>query len=120
LHFFSNKLCQFGLFYHQDYTQPAISIKTIENIRAINKQLSNYNVIWLIIPNKSSVYQRDLPLDFWQSVAKNQLGPDLLKIFRHEKYHIKDLYKPNDTHLSTNGYLYLGQTVVEHIKKMRL
>ncbi len=115
--FFSNKLCQFGLFYHQDYRQPPLSIKTIENIQVINKQLNNYNVIWLIIPNKSSVYHRNIPLDFWAGLTRNRLGPNLLNDFRNKKYHTKDLYKPNDTHLSTSGYLYLGQIVNQHIKR---
>jgi len=115
--FFSNKLCQFGLFYHQDYTQTALHINTIKDMKTISQRLSNYNVIWLIIPNKSSVYQRELPIDFWKSLENNQLGPDLLNNFKINKYNIKDLYKPNDTHLSTTGYLHLGKIVSEYIKK---
>lgn len=115
--FFSNSLCHLGLFYHQDYTKPSISVDTTTKIEVINNSLKNYQITWLIIPNKSSVYHRDIDATFWEDLERKQLGPNLLNSFQKNKYLIKDLYKPNDTHLSNQGYTELGKTTYEFLSK---
>ncbi len=113
---FSHNLCNFGLFYHQDYTKKSLSIKTLQEIKKINTRFSKYQVTWLIIPNKSSVYHRDMPLDFWGNIEVNNIGPNLLSNFIMAKETTKDFYLPNDTHLSTNGYIHLGELINNLLK----
>ncbi|SNC62084.1 hypothetical protein [Polynucleobacter victoriensis] len=113
---FSHNLCNFGLFYHQDYKKSSVRIETLQEIRKINARFSKYQVSWLVIPNKSSVYQRNIPLDFWEGIEIGMIGPNLLSNFMMTKTTIKDLYLPNDTHLSTSGYLHLGQLMYAFLK----
>lgn len=115
--FFSNSLCHLGLFYHQDYTKPSISEDTTDKIQLINATLKNYEITWLIIPNKSSVYHRSVDVTFWQALEQKNLGPNLLNSFQKDKYFIKDLYKPNDTHLSNQGYIELGKISYDFLSK---
>lgn len=114
---FSHHLCNLGLFYHQDYTKPPISNSIVGKIKLINHRLKNYQITWLIVPNKSTVYQREDVTEFWQSLEESELGPNLLKEFISKKSNIIDLYKPNDTHLSNNGYITLGQVTSNFIKQ---
>lgn len=114
---FSNSLCHLGLFYHQDYTKSSIPADLTTKIKRINTTLKTYQVTWLIIPNKSSVYHRGVDEKFWQELETKNLGPNLLNNFRKEKYNIKDLYKPNDTHLSNQGYTELGKITYQFLSK---
>lgn len=114
---FTNHLCNFGLFYHQDYKKPALSLELLEKIKLINSQIKNYQVTWLIIPNKSTIYHRYTRDEFWQRLDKERLGPNLYGHFLTKKYLIKDLYKPNDTHLSNYGYLDLGNITYNFLNR---
>lgn len=109
--YFSNRLCQFGLFFHEDYKQPSLSSQTLEYLEIINERLNAYQVIWVIVPNKSSIYQREISAQFWVDLNKKKLGPNLHSSMQDEKLNIKDMYAPNDTHLSTAGYLFLGNQI---------
>ncbi len=113
--FFSNSICHLGLFYHQDFIKSPISVDTINKIKLINTTLKNHEITWLIIPNKSSVYHRNVDVTFWRDLEQKKLGPDLLNSFQKNKYFIRDLYKPNDTHLSNQGYAELGKITYEFL-----
>ena len=117
--YFSNRLCQFGLFFHEDYEQPALDKQSIQYLESINQKLSSYRVIWVIIPNKSAVYQRSRPEQFWFDLNKKKLGPNLYSSMQYEKSNIKDMYAPNDTHLSTAGYLFLGKKILAFIQQTK-
>jgi len=39
--------------------------------------------------------------------------------FIRESRQVKDFYVPNDTHLSTNGYIFLGNEVVNYINNIK-
>lgn len=109
--YFSNRLCRFGLFFHEDYSQPELDQKTIANIQTLKKRLGAYQTTWVVIPNKSSIYQRPISKIFWESLQTNKLGPNLYQSIQDEKPYTKDIYLPNDTHFGTNGYLLLGLEV---------
>jgi hypothetical protein len=109
--YFSNRLCQFGLFFHEDYSQPGLDQKTIADIQILKKRLGAYQTTWVVIPNKSSIYQRPTSKDFWESLHNSNLGPNLYQTIQTEKFSTKDIYAPNDTHFSTKGYLLLGSEV---------
>jgi len=109
--YFSNQLCQYGLFFHEDYEQPELSSQTLANLEIINQRLKAYKVIWVIVPNKSSIYQREISGQFWVDLNNQKMGPNLYNSMQKEKLAIKDMYAPNDTHLSTSGYLFLGHQI---------
>ena len=117
--YFSNQLCQFGLFFHEDYEQASLSSQTLQYLETINKRLNTYQVTWAIVPNKSSIYQREVSEQFWIDLNKKKLGPNLYNSMQHEKSNIKDMYAPNDTHLSTAGYLFLGQEIQSSLKNIK-
>ena len=109
--YFSNRLCQFGLFFHEDYEQPVLDAQSIQYLETTNKRLNLYQVIWVIVPNKSSIYQRNRSEQFWVDLNKKKLGPNLYSIMQNKKSDIKDMYAPNDTHLSITGYTLLGNEI---------
>ena len=115
--YFSHQLCQYGLFFHEDYEQPALSSQTLANLEIINQRLKGFKVTWVIVPNKSSIYQRKISGQFWADLNNQKLGPNLYNSMQKEKLAIKDMYAPNDTHLSTSGYKFLGQEIIEFLNK---
>lgn len=114
--YFSHHLCQFGLFFHEDYSQPALDQKTIDHIEILKKRLSSYQTTWVVIPNKSSIYQRPVSEEFWVSLDNKKLGPNLYQTIQKEKFLTKDIFLPNDTHFSSKGYLLLGTEISNFIK----
>lgn len=53
---FSNKLCNYGLFYSRDFDKKAFA--AIDNILVINRDLQKMGMkaIWLVVPDKATVY----------------------------------------------------------------
>jgi hypothetical protein len=86
-------------------------------MKVIESRLANYKITWLIIPNKSTVYHRYDSDDFWAHLEKENMGPNLLKDFLATKNKIMDFYLPNDTHLSTSGYVHLGEVTSKWVRK---
>jgi len=115
--YFSNKLCKYGLFFHEDYSQPILGQKSLADIDTLKKRLRSYRTIWVIVPNKSSVYQREISGEFWEDLEKRKLGPNLYLLLQSTKKNIKDLYAPNDTHFSNSAYLLFGQKMTEFIAR---
>ena len=113
--YFSHKLCQYGLFFHEDYKRPPLTEKTIEDIKTLKKRLSDYQTLWVVIPNKSSIYTPSTSTgiinQFWETMENEKLGPDLYEPIYKNKTLIRDLYLPNDTHFSVNGYLFIGKLI---------
>jgi hypothetical protein len=120
---FSNKLCNFGLFYGHDFDKKTFN--SIGNILAVNTDLQKVGIeaIWLAIPDKATVYLgygklvMNPYVNIWDEFAQHSelVAPNLAESFKQESRQIKDFYKPNDVHLSTKGYLYLGDIMVELI-----
>jgi hypothetical protein len=111
---FSHPACSHALFYAEenanDYWQ-----EHIQSIRVLNTRLTSFKPIWVIIPNKTTVYfypQKNL----WKELAKNGLGPDLLGMTTGAltNYSV-DLFPGNNTHFSTEGYLQLGGAVLAEL-----
>jgi len=121
---FSNKLCNYGLFYSHDFDKNTFN--SIGNIITVNDNLkkSGIEAIWLAVPDKATVYlgygkfSMNPYVNIWDEFAKHSelVAPNLGEAFIQKSRLTKDFYKPNDVHLSTNGYLYLGDLVVEIIR----
>ncbi len=126
--FFSNRLCNYGLFYSDDFKKNTFS--SMDNILAINRNLQNSGMeaIWLVVPDKSTIYlgygKFDLYpyVNIWNEFAQHPelVAPDLGEAFAQQSRLMKDFYKPDDTHISTNGYLYLGDLMASLIRHLEL
>jgi hypothetical protein len=122
--FFSNKLCNYGLFYNQDFSKE--TFVSTDKVLELNQSLQRVGIqaIWLIIPDKSTVYlgygrYNKYPYNnIWHELDRypELTAPDLGEEFIQKAINIKDFYAPNNTHLSTEGYLYLGSLVSDKIK----
>jgi hypothetical protein len=113
---FSNNFCKYSLFLVNDFKQDALNLETLKKIKNFNQIFKqshpNYQLVWAIIPNKSSIYLEKTTNIFWEQLKEQSLGPNLYDSFQESKKQIKDLYKPNDTHLSNDGYLLLGKELM--------
>ena len=113
--YFTNKLCQYGLFFHEDFKRNSLNSKTIKNIKILKDRLNAYKTTWVVIPNKSTIYSDRALFEktnqFWEELENAQLGPNLFKVIENNKSLIKNLYAPNDSHFSTEGYQFIGQII---------
>ena len=111
---FSHPRCRDVLFYEKDLV-PDMGEVVLANMEIISKRLPKYSVIWVIIPDKATVYLHP-DKKFWDEAERRIIAPNILRIFRqavHEK--TVDLYYANNTHVSTTGYLILGETIYQEI-----
>ncbi len=77
------------------------------------------DIMWMIIPNKTTVYVRpEHSKDFVTALKQNGAGPDLFTFGLEEKSKVRDFFFPNDTHLSMHGQLVLGQRMLEAVKQI--
>ena len=112
---FSHSSCADVLFYGKVNT-PSVS-EMLKNINVINERLASRELFWLVIPDKSSVYLgdtsslRDLNAGSRRSI--NVLNPLLRAVDSKEV----DVYFGNDTHLSPKGYGFVGDAVLNYIKR---
>jgi hypothetical protein len=125
--FFSHRLCNYALFIKSDFQKETFN--SIDNVLKINKNLQQADMqpIWLIIPDKATVYLGYGKLNqypyqnIWQLFSKypELTAPDLATEFIAKSRTIKDFYMPNDTHLSTNGSLYLGDFITKELRNIQ-
>jgi hypothetical protein len=72
-------------------------------------------MVWAVVPDKSTAYL-NTNKTFWRVSAQRFHAPDLLGVFRSAiENNTVDLYRGNDTHLSTSGYLLMGDTVYQSL-----
>jgi hypothetical protein len=111
---FSHVLCSKALFNEKDDARAPLGNATLDNIKKIGNTLADYRVVWLIIPDKTTIYfEKDAA--FWVQLESSTLGPNLYKPFLAARDANRDFYFPNDTHLSTSGLLLLGKITHDYI-----
>ena len=105
------------------WTQIDISI-AVENLQKIQKRLKEIQFIFVIVPDKSTVY-RPYMLDasvyaeypnlypFFKASGVNLI--DLRSLFEKNVASTTDLYLPNDTHLSPSGYRMMASAIADHL-----
>lgn len=122
---FSNRMCNYGLYYFEDFSKE--TFKSVDNVLSINKNIGKEGMqtIWLVVPDKSTIYigygkyNLSSYVNVWEILRESgdlnvpNLGEEFIKKSRL----IKDFYAPNNTHLSPNGYLFLGDLVLGNIQK---
>jgi len=111
---FSHAYCTKALFLERDDHRAPLGDATLEKVKKVTARLANYQVVWLVIPDKTTVYfDKDSP--FWQQLADNSLGPNLYAPLIAARNVTTDLYYPNDTHFSNTGFMLLGKAVNDYL-----
>lgn len=124
---FSHRLCDYAIFVDGDFKKDTFN--SIDNVLTVNKSLQTAGIqpIWMVVPDKSTVYlgygklNKHPYQNIWQKLAEYPeiIAPDIGTPFIQQSHLIKDFYMPNDTHLSTNGFLYLGDFMTKGLHKLQ-
>jgi hypothetical protein len=112
---FSHRNCDKALLLRRDISNAPLNAADLAQMVAQRQALEPLHVQWIVVPNKTTVYFGGHD-PFWQALPEQGLGPDLLRNFAADKWRIRDLYAPDDTHLSPAGYLRLGELVLQSLQ----
>ena len=113
---FSHPRCNDVLFLGSDRVQD-FDGSTLAKMEKINTRLNGLNPTWVIVPDKSTVYLHP-DKKFWDEAERKFHAPNILKTFRQAiQRKTIDLYRGNDTHLSTTGYLIMGDAVYQSMRR---
>jgi len=111
---FSHAQCQDALFYSSDRVTD-LPDSTIDNITTLNSRLDDITPLWVFMPDKSTIYLHP-DKQFWNKVEQRFNAPNVLRTMREALDRgVVDLYPANNSHLSTTGYLLLGDLIYQHI-----
>lgn len=125
---FSNRKANRLLYYAEDELKMSWSVKDIAsavgNLKHIQGDLEKkgLRLVVIVVPDKSSAYRQYLanetnksgyPNVFEQLRAAGVNNVNLLSVFQQAVGETVDLYLPNDTHLSTQGYKFMASKVAD-------
>ncbi len=115
---FSHAQCKDAIFLAADRSDD-LPLNTLDNIEKLNARLSGVTPIWVFVPNKSTTYLHPNK-QFWNVAEQRLHAPNILKSFQ-EALTAKtvDLYPANNTHVSTAGYLVLGNAIYQSIQQLQ-
>jgi hypothetical protein len=124
---FSHRLCHYAIFFGEDFNKKTFT--EIANVLTVNKEVLAIGIqpIWLIVPDRATVYLgygqfNKYPYqNIWKQFAQypELIAPDLGELFRQKSQTVKDFYMPNDSHLSTNGFLYFGDIMNNGLRNIK-
>ena len=107
---FSHPQCNDVLFFDQDRREE-LGVPFLNNMAIISSRITGATPVWAIIPDKSTTYLHP-DKAFWNKAEQKFHSPNILAAFNQAtKAHVVDLYLANNTHLSTIGYLTLGEKI---------
>jgi hypothetical protein len=127
---FSNRKSNRLLYYTEDESKLGWSKKDITaavvNLKRIQDDLAKkgLHLVVVVVPDKSSAYRQYMvneasrdgyPDVFEQLKDAGVNNVNLLSFFQHAMRETVDLYLPNETHLSTQGYKLMASKVAAHI-----
>lgn len=112
---FSHPRCNDALFLADDQAGD-FDDNTLANMQLVNQRFKGFTPIWVVVPNKSTTYLQP-DKQFWDKAEQRFHAPNVLKVLR-QKIADKtiDLYPANETHLSTTGYLILGDAIYQSMQ----
>ncbi|AMM23822.1 hypothetical protein [Variovorax sp. PAMC 28711] len=114
---FSNRMCEHGLFLMHDRQFRELTIDDAEFLAQIRDRAAPTKMLWMVIPNKTSVYlDAEHAKQFERRANELAIGPDLFSMARVARREVVDLYWPNDTHWSMQGQLYFGQQMLKVVQ----
>lgn len=112
---FSHAQCRDALFYSSD-RQTDIGDSTLAIIQTLNSRTGDLKTLWVIMPDKSSVFMHP-ERQFWNKMEAKFNAPNILSVMQQAlNRKTIDLYPANNSHLSTEGYLLLGAAVYSSMK----
>ncbi|NTW83853.1 MAG: hypothetical protein HGB36_10890 [Chlorobiaceae bacterium] len=127
---FSCKKSCFLIYYKDDDVKKDWKYSDVKNTVTHLKRLSDIaakdgiNFVVMVVPDKSTVYGKSFlypqfkisPPDIWSEIQRQGVNQiNLLNVFVQEAYKTKDFYLPDDTHLSSKGYIVMGNTVEKYL-----
>lgn len=111
---FSHARCNDVLFYNQD-RDGDFGSNVLDDMEKINARFSGYSTVWMVIPDKATVYLHP-EKRFWDDAQRRFGAPNLLRDMRQAvAAETMDIYLANNTHVSTTGYLLLGDSVFRNM-----
>jgi len=116
---FSHRLCDRMPFFAEDEDNGPLTKDTFARMEAFTKAHTAIPIIWMVIPNKTTVYLKpDYSKDFETAFRASKLGPDLYAFAREKRTQVRDFFFPNDTHLSMHGQLHLGERMLQAVREV--
>lgn len=113
---FSHARCNDVLFLSWD-NKPDLTDGVLDAAETINARLPGITPIWVFVPNKSTTY-RYPDKTFWDRAETRLHSPNLLRRFRQAlQDKMQDLYPANESHLSTAGYLLMGEEILATMQR---
>lgn len=116
---FSHSACDRALFLFDDEIKPRLHARHVPQMATAAAPLAHHwRTAWLIVPNKRTFYLE--PTHFApvsSAIQQRGLGPDVLATLQAASGTGRDLYFPNDTHLSPRGALRLGNAVAHWLRE---
>ena len=116
---FSNLACDRVPFFKEDIDNGPLTAQTFERMQRLTVANPSLDLLWMIIPNKTTVYldpQHSAPFVALMK-ANPALGPDLFTWAQEARFNTRDFYFPNDTHLSMLGQVSLGKAMLQEVEK---
>lgn len=116
---FSHARCDDALFLAYDKPEE-VDEDVLKNIEKLNARLNGITPIWVFVPNKSTAYLYPNK-QFWNEAERRFHAPNLLRMTQQAlKKKTVDLYPASNTHLSTTGYLKMGEFIYDSMSSSRL
>lgn len=114
---FSHTRCEDALFLGKADHAGDYGAETLQAMETVGARINGPQVIWAIVPDKSTTYLHP-DKNFWNAAAQRLHAPNLLSEFRQALTHpVVDLYPANNTHLSTTGYLLMGEAIYRNLSE---
>ncbi|MEJ8846492.1 hypothetical protein [Variovorax rhizosphaerae] len=115
---FSNPLCPKVLFFSHDFKVGELDANDFERMKAFNARNTLIPYVWMVIPDKTTTYlDPNHGKAFRDVFLPAKLGPDFFTMAFENRYKVKDLYFPNDTHMSTYGQDILGKMMLQAVRE---
>lgn len=115
---FSHRRCSTALFLQEDQAND-LSDEYLNSVALLNVRLTDITPIWVFVPNKSTTYFYS-GKQFWNKAETRFNAPNLLRINQQAlTANTTDLYPANDSHLSSTGYLLMGQAIYSAMQTSR-
>lgn len=113
---FSHASCNDTLFLAEDRAED-LPASTLDNVETLNARMPGITPIWVFVPNKSTAYLYP-DKQFWNEAERRFHAPNILRTFRQAiAAETVDLYPANNTHVSTTGYLLLGEAIYRNLQQ---
>lgn len=113
---FSHARCNDALFFGKDNAGD-VDANALGSIEKLNTRLNSITPVWVFVPNKSTAYLYP-DKQFWNEAEKRFHAPNLLRMAQRAiREKTVDLYPANNSHLSTTGYLLMGEDVFEAMQR---